>query len=232
MCIIAIKPKGKPMFSDERIRVMFANNPDGSGFMYCRNQKVVIEKGYMDVESLLRRLHRTDLTDRTVVLHFRIGTSGHNDELNCHPYPLFKANELACECDLAMAHNGILYDYTPPKKSGINDTQFFIKCVLNGLSKNFYKNKDVLALIEELIGTNKFTFLDKDENLTLIGDYIEDDGYIYSNSSYKALKQAKKPVKPRFTFEDKFLSNVEPCFDEDEMDLWDEIEKERSRGWY
>lgn len=232
MCIIAIKPQGKPMFSDTRIRTMFANNPDGAGLMYCRQGKVVIEKGYLDVDSLLRRLHRVDFTDRTVVIHFRIGTSGYNDKMNCHPFPVFQKNELSCECNLAMAHNGILYDYTPPKKSAINDTQVFIQDVLNNLSKNFYKNKDVLMLIEELIGSNKFAFLDKDERLTLIGNFIEDDGYIYSNTSYKALKLAKKPVKKQTAEHKPFLSNVDMAlWNDDDYDLWDEMEYERSRGW-
>ena len=34
MCVIAVKPASKPMFSDELIREMFDENPDGAGLMY------------------------------------------------------------------------------------------------------------------------------------------------------------------------------------------------------
>ena len=218
MCIIAIKPKGKPMFPERSIRTMFANNPDGSGFMYCRNGKVVIEKGYMTAESLLARLQRTDLTDFNVVIHFRIGTSGLNNKLNCHPYPIYRKNSLACECDLGMAHNGILHGYVPSRYSKVNDTQVFIANVISNLRKGWQYNPDVLMLIEELIGSNRLAFLDNQGHLTLIGEYIEDDGYIYSNTSYRVLKQAKK--SPVFTLSE----------EDNEMDLWDELENERKRG--
>ena len=194
MCIIAIKPQGKKMFTADEIMTMYGNNPDGAGFMYADNGKVIVEKGYMDAAELIMDLSERDLTDKTVVLHFRIGTSGYFNELNCHPFPIYGKNAISMKTDLAMAHNGILRAYEPPKKSDINDTQVFIRNVLRPLKKGFLKNKDVLFLIQELIGTNKLAFLDGNGDLTLIGDYIEDNGYIYSNTSYKPYKKAaKKP---------------------------------------
>ena len=199
MCIIAIKPKGKKMFSDELIATMFKNNPDGAGYMYHDGKKVVIRKGFMDVVKLLNDLDSRDLTNTNVVMHFRIGTSGFYDELNCHPFPIYQKNATRCKTDIGLAHNGILHDYTPMKGSPINDTQLFIQTVLRRLKKGFQKDSEKVMLINELIGTNKLALLDEDNELTLIGDFIEDEGYIYSNFSYKPRKPLKKAVKPQIS---------------------------------
>ncbi len=196
MCIIAIKPKNKKMFDKETIKTMFENNHDGAGFMYYDDEikKVVINKGFMDYKSLMNELNKNDYTDTNLILHFRIGTSGYKDKLNCHPYPIDKANSLKCVCDIAMAHNGVLRDYTPYNyKSDVNDTQLFIEYALKPLSKGFINNPDIVHLIGEIIGSaNKLAFLDNDNHITLINHFIEDNGYYYSNASYKPRKQPKQ----------------------------------------
>jgi len=151
MCIIAIKPQGKQMFDDNTIKTMFINNPDGAGYMFYDkdSKKVCIKKGFMTCKGLLDSLHSKDFTDTNVILHFRIGTSGLNDKLNCHPYPLYQINDTKCSCELGMAHNGILHDFTPPKGSKINDTQTFIKEVLNNLKKGFLFDADKVMLIQK-----------------------------------------------------------------------------------
>ena len=53
MCIIAIKPSHKKLFSEEIIRTMFENNPDGAGLMYAEKGELNIVKGFMSLESLL-----------------------------------------------------------------------------------------------------------------------------------------------------------------------------------
>lgn len=210
MCIIAIKPEGKRMFPKQEIKTMFKNNPDGAGFMFYDDEAkcVYYEKGFMTFESLWTRLNCFNLTDTTVVLHFRIGTSGYLDKLNCHPFPVRGKNKDHGMTDLAVAHNGILTAYEPPKKSDINDTQVFINKVLKGLKKGFEKDADKCSLIGELIGTNKLAFLNSDGELHLIGNFIKDSGYIYSNASYKP-----KPERTCFT-----KYSYQDLLDE----LWDE----------
>ena len=188
MCIIAIKPKGQKMFTDETITTMFINNPDGAGLMYYNPKSknhVSIHKGFMSCNSLLNYLHQKDLTDVNVIMHFRIGTSGLNDALNCHPYPLFMPNKTDMNAEIGMAHNGILHDFNPPKGSKINDTQNFINTVLNKLTPDFLNDENATTLIQKFIGTNKLAFMDNDGHMTLIGKFIEDGGYYFSNQSYK-----------------------------------------------
>lgn len=202
MCIIAIKPKGKKMFDDEIIRTMFFNNPDGAGYMYFDKTigKVIGKKGFMTYESLIKSLHSQDFTEYNLIVHFRIGTSGLNDSLNCHPYPIFERNRVEFKTDIAMAHNGILSSYTPSKRSKINDTQMFINLVLNGLSKDFLKSTDCLKLLEIIAVNNRLAFLDSNDKVTLIGDFIEDSGYIYSNTTYKNRKVCTRPHKVRVDY--------------------------------
>lgn len=194
MCIIAVKPMGVEMFPESTIREMFSRNPDGAGMMYSDGEKVLCKKGFMDVESFLKFLSEGGYTNTNVVLHFRIGTSGHKDALNCHPYPVFEENAAEFETQLAVAHNGILQRYNPPIGSDYNDTQNFIRKILQKLPKNFVDDESYKLLIEEIIGsgyTNKLCFLSKDKYYLWGQGWIQDGDYWYSNTSYKPYE---KPV--------------------------------------
>lgn len=192
MCIIAVKEKNIPMFDDKTIKQMFSRNSDGAGIMWTENGKVHFKKGFMKVEPFLDFIHaRHDWDVIPAVLHFRIGTAGGNTPLNCHPYPIKKKNTVEGVCNMAMAHNGVMYKYNPPKGSSINDTQVFVNTVINDMPAGFLKSKAILKLIKEDIGTNKLAFLDKTGTITLIGDFIEDNGYKYSNTSYKVWEYPK-----------------------------------------
>lgn len=220
MCIIAIKPKGKKMIDRHTIETMFGNNPDGAGYMYydVDAKKVRIVKGFMTCNSLLKSLNKKDLTNTNVVIHFRIGTSGLNDKNNCHPYPIYDNNNINCLTDIALAHNGILKGYEPHKDSKINDTQVFIRDVLKPLKTGWQNDKDKTGLINKLIGTNKFAILDKNNKVTLIGDFISENGYIYSNTSFRAPKvyypTYYSNYKPKNEKDDLFSSEY------DEKDFW------------
>ena len=231
MCIIAIKPQGKKMFDDNTITTMFINNPDGAGYMFYDKdtKKVCIKKGFMTCKALLSSLHSKDFTDTNVVLHFRIGTSGLNDKLNCHPYPLYQINDTKCSCDIAMAHNGILKDFNPPKGSKINDTQTFIKEVLNQLKKGFLYDADKILLIKKLIGTSKLAFLTDKNQVITIGNFITDDDYMYSNNSYKQ-KTLYDWHKPAVTKSVSKKSEDSKCVSktyqltEDDLGIWQDYE--------
>lgn len=200
MCIIAIKPADKEMFSEELIRRMFRKNPDGAGMMYPRDDgKVYIKKGFMNVESLLKYIDHYDWSDTPVILHFRIGTAGPNNEMNCHPYPVGHKNFTRGSCDLGMAHNGVMYKYNPPRGSSINDTQVFVNTILNGLPKGFQNNDVILKLLEEDIGSSRIAFMDGSGNIRTIGHWYEDDGYLYSNEGYKPPIVTSYSYKPSTT---------------------------------
>lgn len=190
MCIIAVKPSSKQMFDDAIIKQMFFRNRDGAGLMWTEDETVHFKKGFMTVQEILDFVHSRNWDGVSVVLHFRIGTAGPNNGLNCHPYPIWQSNRLEGECDLCMAHNGILSSYNPPFGSKINDTQVFVNKVLSNLPEGFLESKGIRHLIRKAIGTSRLCFLSKTGKITRFGNWVEDDGYFFSNESYKIPKKA------------------------------------------
>lgn len=200
MCIIAVKPASKEMFKDSVIKQMFLRNRDGAGVMWTENETVHFKKGFMTVRDVLDFIHSRNWDGVPVVLHFRIGTAGPNNKLNCHPYPIWQENRLEGECDLCMAHNGILSKYDPPVGSKINDTQEFVNKALSNLPEGFLESKGIRHLIQKVIGTSRLCFLSKTGKITRFGKWVEDDGYFFSNESYKTQKHIQSScVSPRTT---------------------------------
>ena len=194
MCIIAAKPAGIGMPSRETIRTMWNGNRDGAGIMYVENGKVVIEKGFMklkDFESLLDRLgSRLDLKATPVVMHFRITTHGGTKPENTHPFPITDSmgalKKLTFRTDVGVAHNGIINSVTPGK--GISDTMEYIVSQLAPLKRalpRFYENRDAMLLVKNAI-SSRMAFLTKEGNIYTIGDFIEDEGILYSNYSFQS----------------------------------------------
>ena len=196
MCIIAIKPRGKKMFSEETIKTMFQHNPNGAGLMFLKSDETVhIEKGFMKIEPLLKYVKRNKKTlEKTdVVMHFRISTSGKTDELGTHPYSVWtKNNATSVDVKMGMVHNGVLDGYGWHGNDEINDTQVFIKD-LKKLPHNFLNNKAICHLIKNAIGTNRLAFLDKD-GIRTFGQFVKDGDYFFSNESYKPRVYKPTPI--------------------------------------
>lgn len=194
MCIIAAKPTGIPMPNATTIENMWYVNSDGAGFMYAVDGKVHIEKGFMrlnDLTNRLKQLGKThDLTALPIVMHFRITTHGGTKPENTHPFPISDnigvLKKLHSTARIGVAHNGII-DITPRSKD-ISDTMEYIASQLAPLSKalpNFYENKYAMQMIDNAIGS-KMAFLTGDGKLYTIGQFVDSDGVMYSNNSYRS----------------------------------------------
>lgn len=191
MCIIAIKPAGTKMPAQEVRENMWYGNPDGGGYMVATGRDVVIQKGFMKLSEFEDALKAEgDLTDKAVVMHYRITTHGGTNKQNCHPFPISNNVNIitkpVCRTDIGVAHNGIILNVTPRK--GVSDTMEYIMSQLSHMKKIdrfFYKKPEWLALVEDAIDS-KMVFLDKHGHFTTIGDFNEDNGVLYSNNSYKA----------------------------------------------
>lgn len=192
MCIIAAKPAGVAMPSEETIFQMWSSNRDGAGFMYAKKGKVHIEKGFMhyeDFHDAIEKLSKSnDMTKLPLVMHFRIATHGGVNPANTHPFPITDSigvlSKLKSSCTLGVAHNGII-DITPRK--GISDTMEYIISQLAPLYagvKDFYRNEHLMRMIDNATGS-RLAFLTSDGSIYTVGDFIEDNGIMYSNSSYK-----------------------------------------------
>ncbi len=192
MCIIAVKKINKPLPEESTFRTMFDNNPDGAGFCYNYNGRVFIEKGFMSYKAFsdtLKRLSETiNLNATGMIFHFRIATHGGIRPALCHPFPLSdklcSLKQLNTTTNLAVVHNGVIPIKT---KGAVSDTMEYIRTKLYNRAKNnpeFYKSKrQRKAILAEI--NSKMAFLDCDGNIYTVGDFISDNGIMYSNSSYK-----------------------------------------------
>lgn len=189
MCIIAYSPKNTPIPSAERRAQMFRRNSDGAGFMFANGGVVHIEKGFMSLDAMEKRLaeiaENVDLTAVPVVLHYRIGTHGGNTPGNTHPFPITgdrKAlKKLVLDTTFAVAHNGIIHSVVP--KKGYSDTQEYIVRRLSNL-KSPFRHPILDQIYTET--RSKFAFMYGNGTVQLVGSIVQDeiDGCYYSNDSY------------------------------------------------
>ena len=125
-------------------------------------------------------------------MHFRITTHGGTSKGNCHPFPIsnsrkkLKATYLECG-NVAFAHNKTVKICADEKEKDMSDTQIFSRDYLYHIwktNKRFYEDKNIRKIIQKMCGESRFCFLDNKEQLYTIGDFVEDNGVLYSNYSY------------------------------------------------
>lgn len=201
MCIIVSKKCNQKLPKTSVLKECWENNPDGAGFSYVSNNSVVVDKGYMTYRDFIKRYKKlckrnNDFKGKALLIHFRIGTDLANSEANTHPFPVTSDNSLLKKtyqrAHLAMAHNGIIPKYSSHDTGmdlDLTDTMNFIKyCVkpLDKLNNGFLSHNQVRNLLKNT-SQGKLAFLDRHENVTLIGDFVHHDGNDYSNHTYKEL---------------------------------------------
>ena len=158
MCIICVSPAGVKQPNVNTLRTMFYRNPHGAGYMFARDGKVTIHKGFMDFESFRKAVRDEHFTAfDSVVYHFRISTqAGVNPEMT-HPFPLsnqparMRALDLTCRC--GIAHNGIIRLTTDPTNTQYSDTAIFITDYLAAMIRNNHTNRRFTSLKERLVET-------------------------------------------------------------------------------
>lgn len=193
MCVIVYKSKKTNFPAKETLETCFQNNPDGAGYMFVKNGKVHIRKGFMTFESFWQSLTCNYDVKSPYVFHFRISTQAGIRKDCTHPFPLSKnldeLRKLKTTTDFGIAHNGIIWltnEYSGKKsKVDYNDTMTFITDYLSLIihDMHFYKNRDTVNLIEKL-ADSKLAILDSTGHCELIGKFIQDNGIYYSNDSY------------------------------------------------
>jgi len=177
MCVAVLKPE-KSTIDEKTIRNCWDTNPDGGGFMYVNNGKIIVKKELFDVENFIKK-YRENLPyfKSDVILHFRIGTSGLMNLENTHPH---KVNE-----NVYMVHNGII-DRCTEINSKFSDTMKFCNFISH-LPNDFMKNNSLMELITGYIETDKMVFMDNLGNTRIINESLGKwvNGNWYSNLNWK-----------------------------------------------
>lgn len=209
MCVIAVSKKGIKQPTQEQFREMFTRNPDGAGYMYARGGKVIIHKGFMDYKDFSRAVENEHFTEADpVVYHFRISTQAGVSPQMTHPFPLTtvreKCEKLDLSCPVGIAHNGIIRMTSDKAEKRYSDTVIFIT---DYMSKLIRKREDitspaVIDMIDNLTNS-KWAILDGiTGNIVTVGQFVEDGGILFSNSSYTpALYGRKYTIVPPVKFD-------------------------------
>ena len=194
MCLLIAKDKKMRCPSEKELYQAFKTNPHGAGFAYVDNGKVIIDKGYMNWDDFIREYKTickkyNNFKDKCLMVHLRIGTSGGNTPGNTHPYMVTtnikQMQKLDNKCDLAVAMNGVAYDYLP-EGHGYNDTMEFIKSYMTNiqkLDKKFYARRYFREQINGLTNS-KWAFLDKNDNIYTCGKFINRNNLLFSNENH------------------------------------------------
>lgn len=189
MCVIAFSPKGTDIPTEQQIKQMWEHNPDGAGYAYVSKKgKVIYRKGFMTLNELLKELEAPERFKNTnFAIHFRIGTSGKNDRVTCHPFPISnnfgELRKTEGETDSVLFHNGILSQggLASPLAS---DTQDFVIAMAPLLQKyNRSKTRDYF--IGELTKGSRLLILYKNNAFKMYGEWEKDGGIWVSNLNYK-----------------------------------------------
>lgn len=209
MCIAVYKPMGVKVPSKKIFTNCFNNNDDGAGFMFAYKGKVHIEKGFMTIDAFRKGLKSAikkysasrDGKDLPMVFHFRITSQGGVCPELTHPYPVcddYDNMKLAENvCDFGIAHNGIIDFASSYVIKDHNDTMEFNKNILNnvvGGDLDWWKDKGKIDMLAYLLKGNKIVVLGGDGHAQLIGNWEENGGLFYSNSSYTEKKSVLKSI--------------------------------------
>ena len=199
MCIAIVCKKGVAIPSEAILRNCFENNPNGAGFAFNLNGRVIIKKGFMKendfIEAIKEHDQKYNLKARGVLIHTRITTQGGTNQAMTHPFPIV-ADEGALKkieyiSDYAVIHNGIISmcsGFSYKKEETMSDTALFIRDYLSKIASNdnWFENQENVDLIEKLIDS-KMAILRADGEIIMTGGFHanEKDGNYYSNTSYE-----------------------------------------------
>lgn len=190
MCLIVSKNKGVALPKEECLENAAQNNPDGIGIALHKegSNEIIIKKDFTGIYTFLGWLHNNVSINDSVIIHFRVATSGLKDEGNRHPFPITKNKELLREtnlvCQSAVAHNGVLIAYD--KHVTYSDTQKFILDILSDDEiKNNLANPVIQKLLNNFLSHDRLAIMLSDGTQILLGEFNVNDGISYSAYSYK-----------------------------------------------
>lgn len=174
MCIICIKKKGIKFPSVECVKTMCDNNNHGFAIAISNGRKAKVIKT-LNEDKFIRvyqnLVKKYDWANTTMFIHARIKTHGTQRIENCHGWK---------ENGLIFAHNGIL---SIQNRDDLTDSETFFRDIFSPAYKiGGWKLGE--KAIQAIIGTSKFVFMDDRGNIHHYGHYIEDDGLLFSNSTY------------------------------------------------
>ena len=177
MCLAIVQPVGS-FIPIPHLQQGWVHNPDGAGYAFTREGKVVVKKGYNKLKVFMDDYHKDvrDNDESAFLVHFRIRTMGDRSDENTHPFTI---------PDGAMIHNGSLTGTGSKYHEGPSDTSVFASKFGKHLNYDFVYNKS--KELGEAIGRyNKLAMLYNDNRYVIVNEEegVWKDRVWYSNGSY------------------------------------------------
>lgn len=176
MCIIILRPAGRPLPTDDTMRNCWESNPDGGGLMWSHGGGLFTIKGLMSLEEMKAAAARIPV-EAVAAYHFRIGTHGAKNAENTHPWII--------DATSALMHNGVLSWLGDDRN--VSDSKRLAAAV-QGLRWWDETAIDLRALIESAIGYgNKVVFMQADGRFWIANSKagMWEDGVWYSNGGFR-----------------------------------------------
>jgi len=257
MCVIVYKPLNVEIPPEDVLRECWNRNSDGSGFMYQdKDEGVIIQKGYMDFESLINDLNllKKEFKDDTLkcinlVIHFRLTSHGITSKNFTHPFPITdQKHSLKSSLnyvDKAVCHNGTINSVR--YHDVFSDTFILTHDILSQFKEI---NQDIINFISESTGS-KYCYMDKDQVLLggLFTEYMDCKfSNLYFISSYTSSNKKYEDYKCEYyeDLADELYDKIDSWINEDiiiiygnyydglilsqdELDIINDIKKDETR---
>lgn len=191
MCVIVVQKDKFPGW--DILRNCWNRNPHGAGYMYQKNDMVIVSKGYTNFRDFKESVQKVENYEHIpMVYHFRIASHGNIVPENTHPFPLtskinyMKALDYTCGC--AIAHNGIIssrmYNESIRKQYDLTDTSEFIREITAIATTNGYTSKKEVSAalkIESRLSGSRFVMMDG-ASVKTFGKFYKINGCLFSNN--------------------------------------------------
>jgi predicted glutamine amidotransferase len=191
MCLLVVKPKGVDLPKEKYLWNGKMKNQDGMGMAYWKagTNIVKIKKDIEIFYDFWKFIQENITKEDAAMFHFRLATHGLKDAGNRHPFPLSKdKKELRntnFEYPFAVAHNGVLTQYSDRTKE-LSDTQQFIEEILSDeIIKTNLNNPTIQILIDHYLSNDRLAILDNNGFFNTWGSWEKEGDILFSNGGYK-----------------------------------------------
>lgn len=187
MSLILSKPKNIECPSEEQLRSYYKDNCGEIGYMFVKNGKVIIHKGFYRFCDFYKDFLENYSKNIPIVIHFRTeyattGRTTYSDQPYVVANNVDEGNCYIASCDVAFVHNGYiskLSSYT----TSISDSLLFgveyLSLIATG--KEWHNDRKNVELVNKLIGDyNTMAIMSSDERIELLGRFYFKDGVSYS----------------------------------------------------
>lgn len=180
MCLAIVKPRGIEVPRDNLISG-WQHNPDGAGYAFTKDGKVVIRNGFMKLKEFLSAYEIDEAVNHesNFLIHFRITSQGHSGPDNTHPFPIENG---------ALIHNGTLSGTGAQYGVGDSDTKKFANMFAKDLTFTFVENHKMQ--LGNAVRGSKLAMLYDDNTYQIVNesDGNWSAGVWYSNFSWRSYK--------------------------------------------